>query len=42
MPAPGWLSMGDLAWLTMGDPGGSACPTPVAHYRATADTAATG
>jgi transposase len=24
----------------MGDPGGSACPTPVAQYRATADNAA--
>jgi hypothetical protein len=30
--------MGDLAWLRMGHPGGSACPTPVAHYRATVDT----
>ena len=36
MPAPGRLSMGDPAWLRMGDPGGAACPTrptPVAHYR---------
>ena len=37
MPAPGWLSMGDPAgsgWVTLG---GSASPTPVAHYRVTAD-----
>ena len=25
-------------WKSGGDPGGSACPAPVAHYRATADT----
>ena len=37
MPAPGWLSMGDLPGSGWATPGGSACPTPWAHCRETAD-----
>jgi hypothetical protein len=30
--------MADHRWLSMGDPAGSASPTPVAQYRVAADT----
>ena len=39
MPARPWAGHGRPVWLWLGDPGGSACPTPVAHYGAIADRA---